>query len=82
MTILLSVNWNISECPLNAYGMFTEIRISGIGQCPFSENSVLLNADEWQSQFSVHSVIFFLNFQGKKLHLIRGLKVIIMDYNA
>ena len=28
--VLHSVNWNISEWPLNAHGMFTEIRISGI----------------------------------------------------
>ena len=66
MKILLSVNWNISECPLNTHGMFTEIRISGIVQWPFSGHSVPLNAAEWQAHFSDHSVIFF-NFQETKL---------------
>ena len=72
MNILLSVNWNISECPLNVHGMFTEIRISGTVQWPFSKHSVPLNAAEWQAHFSDHSVIFF-NFQiQKKFHQIRG----------
>ena len=76
MKILLSVNWNISECPLNTHGMFTEIRISGIVQWPFSRHSVPLNAAEWQAHFSDYSVIFF-DFQEKKLkknYQIRGLK--------
>ena len=37
---------NISECPMNAHGKFTEIRISGIIQWPFSGHSVPLNAAE------------------------------------
>ena len=80
MKILLSVNWNIFECPLNAYRMFPEIRISGIVQWPFSEHSFPLNAAEWQAHFSNHSV-FFYNFQEKKLifiHQIRGFKVILL----
>ena len=65
MKLLLSVNWNIYECPLNAHGMFTEIWISGTVQWPFTGHSVQLNAAEWQAHFSDHLVIFF-NFQGKK----------------
>ena len=61
--------------------MFTEIRISGIVQWPFSGHSVPLNAAEWQAQFSDHSIIFFY-FQGKKvkffLHQIRSFKVILL----
>ena len=72
MKILLSVNWNISECPLNAHGMFTEIRISGTVQWPFSKHSVPLNAAEWQAHFSDHSVIFFYFQIQKKFHQIRG----------
>ena len=50
---------------LNAHGIFTEIRISGIVKWLFSEHSVPLNADEWYAYFNNHSVIFF-KFQGKK----------------
>ena len=84
MKILLSVNWNISECPLNAHGMFTEIRISGTVQWPFSGLSVPLNAAEWQAHFSDHSVFFFY-FQGKKFknfHQIRGIKLILLLFTT
>ena len=80
MKILLPVNWIISECPLNAHGMFTEIRISSTVQWPFSGHSVPLNAAEWQAHFSDHSVIFF-NFQGKfffKNHQKRSFKPILL----
>ena len=66
MKILLSVSWNISEYPLNAHGMFTEIQISGIVQWPFSGHSVPLNAAEWQAHFSDHSIIFLL-ISGEKI---------------
>ena len=59
MKILLSVDWNNSECQLNVHGLFTEILISGIGQRPFSKHSVSLNAIEWQAHFCDYSVIFF-----------------------
>ena len=84
MKILLSVNWNISECPLNAHGMFTEIRISGTVQWPFNGHSIPLNAAEWQAHFSDHSVFFF-NFQGKKfkkIHQIRGIKLISLWFTT
>ena len=80
MKILLSVNWNISECPLNAQGTFTEIRISGTVQWPFSGHSVPLNAAEWQAHFSDHSVIFliFRVKNSKKNHQIRCFKLILL----
>ena len=53
MKNIFSVNYNFSECPLNAHGMFTVIHISGIVQWPFSEHSAPLNAVEWQANFSV-----------------------------
>ena len=76
MKIPLSIDWNISECPLNAHGMFTE----SIVHWPFSGHPVPLNAAECQAHFSDHSVIFF-NFQEKKskyFHQIRGFKVILL----
>ena len=58
--ILLSA---ISECPLNPHGMFTEIRISGIVQWPFSEHSVPLNAVEFQFHIRDQTIqVFFLKF--------------------
>ena len=59
--------------------MFTEIRISGTVQLPFSGHSVPLNAAEWQAHFSYHSVIFF-NFQGKKFKENSSDKGFLMDY--
>ena len=83
MKILLSVNSNISECPLNPYRMFTEIQISGIVQWPFSEPSVPLNAAEWQAHFIDHSgfLVFLINRQ--KIHFffsyqLRGFRVILL----
>ena len=80
MKILFSVNWNISECPLNAHGMFTEIQISGIVQWPFSEHSVPLNAAAWQVHFSDYSVIFLIlrEKNSKTFHQIRGFKVVLL----
>ena len=60
MKILLSVNWNISECPLIAHEMFTEIRISGMVQLPFSGHSTPLNAAEWQAHLINHSSFFLI----------------------
>ena len=85
MKILLSVNWNISECPLNAHGMFTEIRISGTVQWPFSGHSVPLNAAEWQAHFSDHSVFLFWIFRvknSKLFHQIRGIKLILLWFTT
>ena len=67
MRILISINWNISECPLNPHGMFTEIRISRIVQWPLSEHSVPLNAIEFQFHIREQTIQVFFNFQGKKL---------------
>ena len=73
MKILLSVNWNISECPLNVYGMFTEIRISGIVQWPFSDLTVrywMAGTFKWPSSNSFS--------YSKIVHQIRGFKVILL----
>ena len=74
MKILLSVTWNISECPLIAHEMFTEIRISGMVQWPFGGNCCWM-AGTFQWPFS----IFF--FSGGKnstdFHPIKGFKVIL-----
>ena len=82
MKIHLSVNWNISKCKLNAQGLFTEIRIPYIVQCPFSGHSVPLNAVEWQAHVCDHSDFFlFLGEQiPKKHHQIGGFKVLKYYY--
>ena len=81
MKILLSVNWNISECQLIAHGLFNEIWITGIVQWPFSESSAPLNDAKWRAHFREHSLIFF-NVQRKQFFIkknqIRGFKVIVL----
>ena len=66
-----------SECQLDVHGMFTEIRISGIVEWPFSGHSVPLNAAECQAHFSDLSVFFFFVFS-KTFYQIRGFKVILL----
>ena len=79
MKILHSVNWNISECPLNAHGMFTENQISGIFQWRFSEHSVPLKC--WMTvtfQWSFSIGGFFFRKKSPFFQQIRVFEVILL----
>ena len=82
MKIFLSVNWNISQCPMIAHGMFTEIRISGIVHVVIFQWSLSPTECCWMTgTFQLPNRNFFLNFHEKKFKIfyqIRGFKVILL----